>query len=271
MKRIVCSIKFHNLPIMLAMPLVLSLATAFVRAQKTDQPQSQAQASTAVEVETLYEDLSGTYSSWKSVRLSFERKRNNRAFFGDFIQTSRFGETDNTLRGGMFLPLTRRFNLNVEVGGSPTHRILPIASTDASLSAKLNRGFVVTLGDRFSRYSQNNSNILHTSLEKYRGPFRAAYTLFVSKSTDTGFAASHLFQGNYYYGETPSSIGVGIAFGSELERIPSGLLETRVFSVNVGGNHSLTRRFALTYNVSFQRQGSLYDRRGASLGLRYQF
>src|SRR6185369_9569756 len=147
MKRIVCSIKFHNLPVLLAVPLVLSLATAFVRAQKTDQTKNKAPASMTVEVETSYEDLSGTYSPWKSFRLSLERKRNNRVFFGDFIQTSRFGEIDNTLRGGVFLPLTRKFNLNVEVGGSPTHRILPIASTDVSLSAKSNRGFVVTLGD----------------------------------------------------------------------------------------------------------------------------
>ena len=95
--------------------------------------------------------------------------------------------------------------------------------------------------------------------------------VFIGNSTNTGLAASHLFQGNYYYGEQTSSVGVGLSYGRELERLPGGLLETNVRSIDVNGRHWFSKTLAVAYTLSLHRQGGLYTRRGVSVGLRYRF
>jgi len=65
---------------------------------------------------------------------------------------------------------------------------------------------------------------------------------------------------------------VSVAAGRELESIGGGqVLRTDVLGAALAGAHPLAAGWAVTWELSAQRQGNLYTRTGGRLGLRWRF
>ena len=108
-------------------------------------------------------------------------------------------------------------------------------------------------------------------VERYFKQYRAAYTLYVAHLNGVGTSASHVFQGNYYYGQR-NSIGIGGAFGEEVESLGEGrLLRTAVQDLSLNGRYWVNEKWGISYSAWWHRQGRLYIRSGAQIALLRRF
>ena len=240
----------------------------------TPTPAKQDTAELQVELGASYEHLSSGFPDWQSYFIRVNRKfTSGQTLYGTAAIVRRFGLTDQSLMAGLVQPLgkSRRWTATFEAAGSPRHQILPQLSFYGRLDRDFGKGWVGNAGLRHSRYSTGNVNLGTFGVEKYYRHYRAAYTLYVAHLSGGGNAASHLLQGNYYYGER-NSVGAGVAFGEEIESVgPGQLIRTDVGDLNLNGRHWIDQKWGLSYVASWHRQGTLYTRSGAQLGLLYRF
>jgi hypothetical protein len=62
-----------------------------------------------------------------------------------------------------------------------------------------------------------------------------------------------------------------VAFGQEIESTPTGLLRTDVLDFNFNGRHWMNKKWGLSYVAVWHRQGTLYMRGGAQIGVLLSF
>jgi YaiO family outer membrane protein len=269
------------------MVVTCGVTGAQVGAQDRPAPRPQPRASTAaapvkepaaeragveVEVGAAYDSLSHGFAPWRSVYLNVTQKlAARRVVYGSFRETNRFSLPDQELLGGVYFPLSRRWTALVEAQASPSHRVLAKWSLLGQVGRDLGHGWVGQVGFRHTEYNQAGANLGIFAIERYWKSYRAAYTLYLSQLQEAGHAASHSLQINYYYRDR-QAIGLGFAIGQELENLgPRGILRTETRAFTLTGRHWFTTRWALTYDLSLNRQGGLYTRKGARVGLRRQF
>jgi len=66
-------------------------------------------------------------------------------------------------------------------------------------------------------------------------------------------------------------VGVGLSMGRELESVGGRVVMTDVLGAVVAGRHDVDAAWSLLWEVGVQRQGGLYTRTGATLGIRRRF
>lgn len=228
---------------------------------------------TVIEFGGSYEHLTRNRPAWQTYFFSLSHKFNSgQVIYGTASAVSRFEATDPNFMIGFVQPLTesKRWIATFEAAGSPTHDILPTASFFGQVERLLGRGWIGRAGLRHSRYSTDTVNIGVFGAEKYFKAYRGAYTLYVAHLNGKGTAASHAFQGNYYYGER-NSVGAGFAFGQEIESVPGGLIRTDVLDLSFTGRHWMNNRWGLSYVAIWHRQGTAYTRSGAQVGFLIRF
>jgi YaiO family outer membrane protein len=232
------------------------------------------ESQTEVQVNYTYENLTNNFGDWHTASLDFSHKfKPRQTFYGSYRETERIRQRDREFVAGFYQPLNRKWLLLVEAGASPTHRVLPKWSALAQIERSFKNGWNLQGGYRRVQYNAAKVNLGIFGAEKYWGNNRAAYTLYVNNLESGGTSVSHRFQLNHYYGEPLNSVGASFGFGRELESLGAGrgVLRTDVQSVSVYGNHFFTRNWGANYNVTFHRQGSLYIRRGGTIGVRFRF
>jgi|GEM_PF-706634 len=221
-----------------------------------------------------YESLNNDKSDWQTYFLRFNQKfSSGQLLYGEASVVHRFQATDPNFMIGFYQPLgaERRWSTTLEVAGSPTHDVMPAVSFYGQIERNFGRGWLGHAGLRHSHYSDDNVNIGVFGVEKYIKAYRAAYTLYVAHLNGSGTSVSHAFQGNYYYGER-NSVGVGFAFGEEIESVGNGqFIRTDVREINFTGRHWLNRKWGLSYVALWHRQGTFYDRAGAQVGVLLRF
>jgi len=235
-----------------------------------------------LELGASYDFLSKDRGDWQSYFLNFNKKfRSGQILYGSACVVSRFHETDPCLMIGLYQPLnkSRTWTATIEGTVSPHHQVLPVISLYGQIEHNFGKGWLGHAGLRHSHYSSNdvtlgkvtnNVNIGVFGVENYFKAYRVAYTLYVA-NLNGGTAASHAFQGNYYYGER-NSIGLGVAFGEEIESVGNGqLVKTPVQEVSMQGRHWMNQKWGLSYVAWWHRQGELYNRSGAQIGLLLRF
>jgi len=221
-----------------------------------------------------YESLSNDKPDWQYYFFRFNRKfSSGQVLYGEASIFHRFGATDPYFMVGFVQPLNKSKDWigTLELAGSPTHDVVYTASFYGRVDRKLGRGWVANAALRHSHYTDDNVDIGIFGAEKYFKAYRAAYNLFVAHLHGKGTSASHVFQGNYYYGER-NSVGVGFAFGQEIESVGNGqFIRANVREVNLTGRHWFNKKWGLSYLALWHREGTFYDRSGAYLGLLLRF
>lgn len=242
------------------------------RVEKTE-PAKQVEPETILEFGSSYEFVDSDNPDWQTYYFSFTHKfSSGKTLYGTASAVSRFNTTDPNFMIGFFTPLnkSKSWMTTFEVSASPTHEILPTVSLFGKLERNFGKGWLGSAGMRHTRYSTDVVNMGVFGVERYFKAYRGAYTLYVANLKGKGTAVSHVFNGNYYYGER-NSVGLGFAFGQEIESIPTGVLRTDVLDVSLVGRHWVTPKWGFTYVAVWHRQGTLYTRGGPQLGLLYRF
>jgi YaiO family outer membrane protein len=283
--------------LLLLLPLSVAAQTAAARPSeappaatptpnaKTDPTDEAKQTDPELQVElgASYEGLSNGNPDWQSYFLNFNRKfASGQTLYGTAAVVRRFGLTDTYLTAALVQPFgeSRHWSATFEVSGSPRHQVLPQFSFYGQLERNFGGGWVGHAGLRHSRYSENDlKHVKRTNdvnlgvfgAERYFKQYRAAYTLYVAHLSGVGTSASHVFQGNYYYGQR-NSIGIGGAFGEEVESLGGGrLLRTAVQDLSLNGRHWAGEKWGVSYGAWWHRQGKLYTRSGAQIALLRRF
>lgn len=226
-----------------------------------------------VEVGATFEGLTND-DDWQSYFLSINRKFNSgQTLYGSASLVRRFNLTDQNLMIGLVQPLnkSRRWIATLEASGSPRHQVLPQISLYGQIEHNFGAGFIGRAGLSYRHYSADTVNIGIFGLERYFKQYRAAYTFYLAHLNGKGNSASHLIQGNYYYGER-NSFGLGVAFGTEIESLgAAGLIQSDVRDVSVNGRHWMNQKWGFSYAAWWHRQGDIYDRSGGQIGLIFSF
>ena len=228
---------------------------------------------TEIEFGVMPQHLSGSQPDWREYYLDFSRRFGERkTLYGSLRETERFGRGDTQGVLGGYYPLSARVTGVLEGGASPTHNVLPQWWLFGQLEFNLGSGWGIHAGARHTEYDAALVNMGTLTLERYFGNFRAAYTLYESWLQGAGAASAHRFALGYTYTDE-NQIGVAFAHGREAENVgpPRGVLTSDVTSWAIYGRHWFTRELAVSFEALQHRQGDLYTRRGARLGLRYRF
>jgi YaiO family outer membrane protein len=221
-----------------------------------------------------YESLSDGRGDWRGLVVEVSRHGSrHRAVHLAARETSRFSLRDRGIAAMVTHPLGSRVTAGIDVEASPTHHVLPSWSLGGRADVQLTRGYVASAGLSHRRYDGVTVNLITAGAERYFGSYRAAYTAYVAHLSGADVAGSHLVRVDRFYGREGSSLfGVALSAGAELEHLGSGtIVRTPVGAVSVLGRHWMTPRWALTYAAGVHDQGTLYTRRGGSVGVRYRF
>jgi YaiO family outer membrane protein len=228
----------------------------------------------SVELSHGVDALSGDQPGWRATALEalWTGERGAAAGFAarelsrfdrDDVEIAAFGQTPV---GGLVLAL--------EGSASPTSWFLPRWSAALRVERAVVPGWIASAGVRTARYERDliRSTPLFASagLERYWGRWRAAATT-TAVGLDGAWSGSGRLALDLYYGDG-GRVGVSSAAGSEIESVGDGrLLRSNVLGAAIAGAHPLRGGWAVTWELSSQRQGDLYTRTGGRLGLRRHF
>lgn len=219
-----------------------------------------------------HERLNRDLPDWKSVYVEGAHGfAPNQTLYGQVRETERFNLRDTEFAAGYYHPLGGWTGL-VEASYSPDHHVLAEWSLLGQLSLRAGAGWIASGGWRHNEYSASSARVLSGALERYFGPYRASYTIYNGKPQGAGSGSAHRVAFDYYYGEH-SRLGTATTFGREVENVgaPSGVISSDVRAFAVLGRHWLTGAWAVTWELGTHKQGELYRRTGARLGLRHRF
>lgn len=217
--------------------------------------------------------LTNGYGSWDSTYLDAAHRFGERqSVYGELRETRRFNLNDREVSGGYYHPLGDTWTALVEASMSPEHRVLPQDSLFGQLQKSFDGGWDVQGGLRRTQYTLAATDMMVLTGERYWGNYRAAYTLYLARLQGSGTAPSHMAQLSYYYAER-SYATLALSRGRQAESLGIGLgvLLLDVTSASLSGRYWLNSAWGLSYEVLSERQGNLYSRKGARLGIRYAF
>lgn len=226
------------------------------------------------EVGASTENLTQGKAPWHSMYLNGKwRSPGQWVAFGGLRETERYDLRDEEIHLGANLPLPGGPRLEIEMGHSPTHRVLPSNYASMRIETELAKGWLGAAGWRRSAYDSGMTSVGHLALEHYFGNQRAGYTLYEGRPDGSGFAASHRLHWAWHYGgDERNWLGAAAISGRETEHVvPSGFLTARVHAVQLSGLHWISRDWAVSWEAGQTRQGDYYTRRGLHLGLRHAF
>jgi len=233
-----------------------------------------ARATGNVELSQGADQLSGGRAAWRATVFQAAWKGERGAAIGAGVrELSRFSRDDVDGVVWAQAPLGD-FVVGVEGSASPTWRFVPRWAVGGRIERGLGAGWIASAGMRAARYESEltSSTPLFASagLERYWGRWRAAATTMAvglgNSWSGGGRLALDLFYGN------DGRVGVSAAAGRELESLGEGqLLRSDVLGAAIAGAHPLRGAWAVTWELSGQRQGVLYTRIGGRLGLRRAF
>lgn len=233
---------------------------------------AQQAARVGLEASHARDSLSGSNAPWADSSLRMDLKLATlQSFSARLRETERFGLRDREHALGAYLPFGEGWSVELELSGSPTHRVLPRHAAFVQAGKNLGGGWAAYAGFRHSAYTRSAADLRLFTLERYFGAERLAYTFYSGKPDGGGSAPSHRVQWNHYFNDR-DYVGVSAASGREVENVaPTGLVTSKVRSLYLTGRWWFAPQWALTAEAGVHEQGSLYRRHGVRLGLRHEF
>lgn len=233
---------------------------------------AQDQPSSHVGVLTEFSHLSNGTPDWSSVTLQVGRQWNKRTGVNaELTQTRRFGEDDTEAAVEGYAPLSPTLTLSGRLAASPTHRVLARDSAGASLQWEFRKAWLLHTGLRHTRYPSVDITEGSLMLEHYFGDFGALAGVRSVRGFGTTEYVGEL-RGAWYYSDT-SSISLIATDGNEASQAgPGSVVLTHVSALALVGKHTLgAGPWLVRYGLHYVRQGSLYNRSGATLGVQRDF
>lgn len=233
---------------------------------------AQDQPSTHVGVSTEASHLSNGTPDWASVTLHVGRQWDKRTGVNaELTETRRFGERDTEAAVEGWIPLSPTLTLSTRLAASPTHRVLARDSAGAGLQWEFRKAWLLHTGLRHTRYPSVDLTEGSLMLEHYFGDFSALAGVRAVR----GFGATQYvgeLRAAWYYSDT-SSVSLIATDGDEASQAgPGSVVLTRVRALALVGKHALgAGPWLLRYGAHYVRQGSLYNRSGATLGVQRDF
>lgn len=189
--------------------------------------------------------------------------------YGSLRHTERFQLNDTQFLLGGYYRLPSGMMLNVEGNFSGTHHLVPMNSGMASVQVPISKGWFITGGLRYSKYTSSTSYQEFGVLEWYVSDYRLAYTLSSSQARGETLFGNRVSLSRYY--NDISYVTLSLGQGREVEQ---GLKENIFFdttSIGLNGRHWFNKDWAMSWTLSSTRQDTAYTRTGGSLGLRRAF
>lgn len=222
-----------------------------------------------VQLGMAYERLSNGYEPWRSITLDVRAGGSRGVIHAAVDESTRFSQVDHNITAGFERRLASRWTIGGDVQASPSPHFSPTWGTRAGIEFASGTGWGVQGSNRRLHYLANDVTVSAATLERYVSRYRIAYSIADARLDGAG-AISQRVNGDLYYG--PSSVGVLVAFGDEVESlIPDGVLRTHVRAVGVMGHQAVRPRWLLVYDAVIHRQGSFYTRRRFSAGVQHRF
>ena len=106
--------------------------------------------------------------------------------------------------------------------------------------------------------------------EAYRGDWRAAYTLNLTRVDDGATLSGHAFALDRSLADG-GQLGLRGAVGRDEVLLAGAVASSRIATLSVGGRHPLSALWAWTWEAGRLRQEGLYRRDFLQLGLRRAF
>ena len=216
-----------------------------------------------------FDSLDNDFDNWQSVY--FEASHTlapRKAYYVVVEATDRFSEREAEIMAGTYLPLDEDWTLLLQGSVAPGADVLPQWSAWAELQRSLGGGWGLRSGFRHAEYSDSRYELLNLGAERYWGNWQAAYTLYIGWPEGADTSVSHLARLDRYYGER-NHIGVMAGVGEESESVGQDrLLTSNTRTLGLGGRHWMNPDWALSWDLMWHRQGSVYNRGGIRVGLR---
>jgi YaiO family outer membrane protein len=218
--------------------------------------------------------LGSGYADWRALSAEVAWVAGERTSIGLLARgLERFERQDLELGSSVAVPLGPRWRVAAEATGSPTHHAAPTWSGAVRVERALPEGFLASAGLKGSRYDSEvggtYTGLGTVGVEWYRSVYRAAWTAYLS-TVEGAWSVSNRVALDRFYGDE-NRIGLALSAGRELENVGARVVGTQVLAATASARHALGRGWAITGEVTFQRQGELYARAGGRLGLRRRF
>lgn len=229
-------------------------------------------ASVQIESGVAHENLTNGRGDWNSQYLLITQQNADRQSVYVQISTNkRFGQSDDQVLFGTYVPLSARWLLNAEADASNTHYVLPAESVFTGVQYASGGGFIEGAGARHTGYDSASVNSGVFSIEKYWGVYRFSYMLTAADVAGSGTDVEHVMELDRYYGKSNSVVAVGYVSGREVDSVGlPALVTSRVQGWNVHGRHWMNRNWAIVYGAGTLMQGTFYTRTGGQLAVDYR-
>jgi len=228
-----------------------------------------------IEAGVSYEDLTSPYDPWSSMYLAGSHAYSNTLkLFANYERFSRFDLTDREVVAGIVYEFPPNWSLNLQVGNSDTHLFRPRSMLDAEIFHSFEYKINTSIGIRRSEYDTTTTELLRFVVDKYWRKYRLSFNLNHT-SVDADFISNesnqtYVFAVDYYY--DASTIGVALVSGKELEYDGSAAPPiSDIEALLLKGAHWYKPHWAVTYLISYHKQGDIYSRNGVRVGIRHSF
>lgn len=254
------------------MMLLQTAVAAALAALATPSPAPAQPATYEVQAAYSHETLGSGRQNWDGRSVRFTQRTGGRTAYVEFSSDSRFGQRDNQVLAGFYVPAGERWMAIVEASAADPHGVLPSQAVFAGMQYASGAHWYETLAARRSSYDAANVNSAIAAFEHYWQNYRISYAFTAADVRGEGTDVEHAGEFDRYYGKSLSFIGIGYVSGREVDAAGASLLLTsHVRGWNVNGRHSMNGNWAVVYGIGTFAQGSLYTRKGGHLGLDYRF
>lgn len=207
-----------------------------------------------------YQDLDSGLPSWNEQFFEISRQQQQATLRAGINRDQRYDQADVAVSIGGDRNFASGWlgGLNLSIASNADFR--PELEYSANVGRALERGWVAGVRFRRREYETIAVSSASTTIEKYLGQYRAAYSLVASRLPGASTLFGHVASVNWYYSER-ASVGLTVSSGKEAEAIgPGQVLESDVRGISVNGRRQLNERFGLQWWFGLHDQGDFYRR-----------
>jgi YaiO family outer membrane protein len=217
------------------------------------------------------EHLSGDRAPWRQVETAVQGVVRPDLYGRAYVkQAQRFGRRDAEAGGLLALRPTPRWTVEGEATGANAPAFLPNWSTHARVAFVGENGWGVGGGWQHRDYRQTATDAFALSTEKYIGAWRASAAVTHARSGQGAIGTTLRLQADWYRTERQRVTFI-VAHGRELDVTDAALPVDRISAAAVCATGPLGQRLSWVGELTWHRQGSAYERVGASGGLQFRF
>ena len=220
-----------------------------------------------------YDYLNRGADDWRELRADWLTHRpGGVTWSGHARQAWRFDQTDQELGIAASRHLLSPWTGRLDVTASSADAFLPDLALGGSLGRPLASGFGLELGLRHSRYPDVQVNTGRVTLDRYMGDWRAAYSTFLTRLQGSGSAVSHAVSlTHFYHDRSFAGLTLGAGVEDSYDAGSGNIQRLTVRSAVFSGRHWFAPDWAISWDAGYHNIRDVYERWGATLGLRYSY